>query len=176
MTIKTICHSAAATRARRGIRGSATHSLKKLPSRKFFGTRFQVRTAATLLPMPWWNEPQATSSFGPCPLSRRTEAAGSAACPKRLDATLTWSQDMLSSIVPCHSSPAPFRQTGIEHSKIDETRPAGVYSAELFFIASFAAAAAVKTQGGIALLENAEPPQRASFFAQAEVAATLGDS
>src|SRR5260370_40009466 len=132
MTIKTICHSAAATRARRGMRGSATHSLKKLPSRKFLGTRVQVRAAALLLPTPWWNEPQATSSLGPCPLSRRTEAAGSAACPKRLDATLTWSQDMLSSIVPCHSSPAPFRQTGIEHSKIDETRLAGVYSAELF--------------------------------------------
>src|SRR5260370_6291595 len=45
MTIKTICHSAAATRARRGIRGSTQHSLKKLTSRKFFWTRFHVKTA-----------------------------------------------------------------------------------------------------------------------------------
>src|SRR5260370_27390856 len=147
-TIKTICHSAAATRARRGIRRSTQHSLKKLPSRKFFGTRVQVRKAATLLPMPWWKDPQATSSLGPSPVSRwKGAAAGVVARPQRLDATLTWDQGMLGSIGPCDSSPAPFRQTGIEHSKIDETRPAGDYSAELFFIASFAAAAAVKTQG-----------------------------
>src|SRR5947209_1106121 len=69
---------------------STQHSLKKLPARKFFGTRDQVRTAEMLLPMPWWKEPQATSSFGPTPLSRRTGAAGFVACPKRSNALLTW--------------------------------------------------------------------------------------
>src|SRR4029077_17513707 len=57
---KTTCQRAAATRARRGILRSTQHSLKKLPSRKFFGTRVQVRMAAMLLKMPWWKEPQAT--------------------------------------------------------------------------------------------------------------------
>src|SRR5229473_5527371 len=80
ITIKTTCHKAAATRARRGILRSTQHSLKKLPARKFLGTRVQVRTAAMLLKMPWWNPPQATSSFGPSPVSRRTWlAAGLAA-------------------------------------------------------------------------------------------------
>src|SRR5229473_7080744 len=95
MTIKTICHKAAATRARRGILRSTQHSLKKLPVRKFFGTRVQVRTAAMLLKMPWWNEPQATSSLGPWPVSRRTGlATGLAACPKRFRALLTWFRDI----------------------------------------------------------------------------------
>ena len=45
----------------------------------------------------------------------------------------------------------------------------------VIFAASFAAAAAVKTQGGIALFENAKPLQCAGFFEQVEVAAMLGD-
>src|SRR5260370_39514074 len=94
MTIKTICQRAAATRARRGILPSTQHSLKKLPGRKFLGTRVHVRTAAMLLPMPWWKEPQATYSFGPWPASRRTGGAGSAACPKRFSEVLTWCSDI----------------------------------------------------------------------------------
>ena len=92
MRTKTKCHKAAARRARRGTRRSTQHSLKNPDpaSRKFFGTRVQVRTARRLLPMPWWKEPQATSSFGPTPLSRRTGAAGFVACPKRSNALLTW--------------------------------------------------------------------------------------
>src|SRR6266436_4850126 len=94
-TIKTTCHSAAATRARRGILRSTQHSLKKLPSRKFLGTRVQVRTAAMLLKMPWWKEPQATSSLGPSPVSRRTgTAAGLAAWPRRFNELLMWFRDI----------------------------------------------------------------------------------
>jgi len=61
-----------------------------------------------------------------------------------------------------------------KHLIIDETLRAGVYSAELFFAGS-RAATAVKTQGGVALSENAVPPQYAGFFPQVEVAAMLGD-
>src|SRR6266699_83488 len=95
MMMKTICHRAAATIARRGMRRSTQHSLKKLPSRKFVGTRFQVRTAAMLLPTPWWKEPQATSSLGPSPVSRWTgAAAGLVAWPKRFSESLMWFRDI----------------------------------------------------------------------------------
>src|SRR5258707_8236970 len=53
ITIKTTCHKAAATMARRGMRRSTQHSLKKLPTRKFLGTRALVKTARRLLPIPW---------------------------------------------------------------------------------------------------------------------------
>src|SRR5260370_29203871 len=48
MTIKTICHSAAATRARRGDRRSAQHSFEKLPSRKFFSDPLRGQNADAL--------------------------------------------------------------------------------------------------------------------------------
>src|SRR5438046_2945993 len=103
MTMKTMCHKAAAKIARRGMRRSTQQSLKKLPSRKFLGTWVQVRTAAMLLKMPWWKEPQATSSLGPSPVSKRTgAAAGLVACPRRLRALLTWFRDIfVLSIVGC---------------------------------------------------------------------------
>jgi hypothetical protein len=70
-----------------------------------------------------------------------------------------------------------------KHLNIDETLRAGVYSAELFLppVRRRAKArplrrqATVKTQGGIALTENAEPSQGASLFAQVEVTPMLGD-
>src|SRR5258708_15544353 len=70
-----------------------------------------------------------------------------------------------------------------EHLNIDETLRAGVYSAELFLppVKRRAKArplqrqAAVKTQGSIALTENAEPSQRASLFALIEITPMLGD-
>src|SRR5438046_10641004 len=59
MTIKTTCHRAAATRARRGRRRSTQHSLTTLPSRKFVGTGVQGRAAARAAKMTRGNEPQA---------------------------------------------------------------------------------------------------------------------
>src|SRR5258708_25172561 len=52
MTIKTMCHKAAATMARRGTRRSTQHSLKKLPTRKFLGTRALGEAARQLLAVP----------------------------------------------------------------------------------------------------------------------------
>jgi hypothetical protein len=57
---------------------------------------------------------------------------------------------------------------------IDETRLAGGLLGRVIFAAG-RAAAPVKTQCCIALLENAEPPQYAGSFAQIELTVVLGD-
>src|SRR5437899_13048521 len=117
MTRKTTCHNAAARIARPGTRRSTQHSLKKLPSRKFLGTRVQVRTPAMLLKIPWWKEPQATSSLGPSPVSRRTGvAAGLAAWPRRFNELLMGFRDIFpfvhtkrggSLVLPLHAGLKP---------------------------------------------------------------------
>src|SRR6266436_6099494 len=59
----------------------------------------RVRTAAMLLPMPWWKEPQGTSSFGAFTGCGRGGATGLMAGPKRSDAWKTRSKDISLSII-----------------------------------------------------------------------------
>jgi len=75
---------------------STQHSLKKLPSRKFLGTRVQVRTAAMAAADALVEGAPGDIEFsGLTPVSRRTGlAAGLAAWPKRLNAPLMWFRDI----------------------------------------------------------------------------------
>src|SRR5712692_10310101 len=115
ITIKTRCHKAAATRARRGMRRSIQQSLKNPASRKFFETFDLLKTARKLLPMPWWKLPQGRSSFGARTACRRAGAGGRGACPRRSDVLKTRFEDMSFSIIA--SGACPFWGGESEESK-----------------------------------------------------------
>src|SRR4029077_20295953 len=86
---KTMCHSAAAVMAARGIRPSTQQSPKKSPLTTFLGDGPET-SARILLPRPWWKLFQRTSNCGPAADEDTWGATSARRGPKRLNELLAW--------------------------------------------------------------------------------------